>query len=61
MARDPHTATPMRRILHIIPTLDQAGAEKHPGSGWDYWMEWLDNVSPGKTEARTPGDGALKP
>ena len=34
-------------------------AEKHPGSWWDYWMAWLNDVSPGEVAARMPGDGAL--
>ncbi|MEE2691731.1 MAG: class I poly(R)-hydroxyalkanoic acid synthase [Pseudomonadota bacterium] len=37
-----------------------AGAEKHPGSWWRYWMDWLDRTSPGKVKARIPGEGGLK-
>ena len=42
-------------------TLDEwkANAERHPGSWWPYWIKWLNKVSPGKTEARVPGDGKL--
>jgi polyhydroxyalkanoate synthase len=39
----------------------KAGAKRHPGSWWPYWMEWLNKVSPGKVPARRPGDGALTP
>ena len=35
------------------------GAERHPGSWWDYWMGWLNQISPEKVPARTPGDGEL--
>ncbi len=43
-------------------TLDawKDGAERFPGSWWPHWIEWLDNFSQGKTEARTPGDGDLE-
>ncbi|WP_425408707.1 PHA/PHB synthase family protein [Hyphococcus sp.] len=34
-------------------------AERNPGSWWPYWIKWLDDVSPGKTDARKPGDGEL--
>ncbi|WP_375211121.1 PHA/PHB synthase family protein, partial [Hyphococcus sp.] len=37
----------------------KAGAERHPGSWWPYWIEWLNKVSPGKVPARQPGDGGL--
>ena len=36
------------------------GAEKRPGSWWRYWMDWLDETSPGKVKARIPGEGGLK-
>ena len=39
----------------------KANAEKHPGSWWDHWMTWLNKISPGEIDARTPGDGELKP
>jgi polyhydroxyalkanoate synthase len=39
----------------------KAGAEKHPGSWWNYWIDWLNKVSPGEVRARIPGEGALKP
>ncbi len=44
-------------------TLDEwkAGAKRHSGSWWPYWMTWLNKVSPGDVPARHPGDGALKP
>lgn len=35
-------------------------AERHPGSWWPYWIEWLNSVSPGQVAARTPGDGGLE-
>ncbi|PQA86959.1 PHA/PHB synthase family protein [Hyphococcus luteus] len=38
----------------------KAGAERHPGSWWPYWIEWLNGVSPGETQARQPGDGGLE-
>jgi polyhydroxyalkanoate synthase len=37
----------------------KAGAERHPGSWWPYWIEWLNKVSPGTVPARQPGDGGL--
>jgi polyhydroxyalkanoate synthase len=42
-------------------TLDEwkAGATRHPGSWWPYWIEWLNGVSPGETDARHPGDRSL--
>ncbi|MEM9168784.1 MAG: class I poly(R)-hydroxyalkanoic acid synthase [Pseudomonadota bacterium] len=36
-------------------------AERHPGSWWAHWMGWLNENSPGRVPARTPGDGALDP
>ena len=43
-------------------TLDEwkAKAERHPGSWWPYWIEWLNRTSPGETKARQPGDGGLE-
>ncbi|MGF1544896.1 MAG: PHA/PHB synthase family protein [Parvularculaceae bacterium] len=42
-------------------TLDawKADAQKFPGSWWDYWIEWLDDVSPGQVPARDPAAGGL--
>ena len=42
-------------------TLDEwkASAERHPGSWWPYWIEWLNKISPGETAARQPGDRGL--
>ncbi|MEM6414809.1 MAG: class I poly(R)-hydroxyalkanoic acid synthase [Pseudomonadota bacterium] len=37
----------------------KADAERAPGSWWDYWMAWLNEVSPGKVAPRVPGDGQL--
>lgn len=37
----------------------QAKAERHPGSWWPCWIEWLNKVSPGEVAARVPGDGGL--
>ena len=34
-------------------------AERHAGSWWPYWIEWLDGISPGETQARIPGEGGL--
>ncbi len=39
----------------------KAEAERHPGSWWAYWMEWLNKTSPETIPARWPGDGALTP
>jgi polyhydroxyalkanoate synthase len=39
----------------------KAGAELRSGSWWPTWIAWLNKVSPGQVDARTPGDGALKP
>ena len=37
----------------------QAEAERYPGSWWPHWIEWLDSASPGKVDARIPGEGDL--
>lgn len=59
---------PRRHKYHhsINPALPEtleawkANAERHPGSWWPYWIEWLNKVSaPGGVEARKPGDGKL--
>lgn len=34
-------------------------AERHAGSWWPYWIEWLNEISPGETQARIPGEGGL--
>ncbi len=39
----------------------KAGAARHPGSWWPYWIEWLNKISPDKVPARWPGDGDLAP
>ncbi len=39
----------------------KGAAVRHEGSWWCHWMDWLNEVSPEKVPARTPGDGALKP
>ena len=60
---------PSRKKYHhsintsLPETLEEwkVGAEKHPGSWWDHWMTWLNDISAGKVEARTPGDGKLEP
>ena len=36
------------------------GAKRSPGSWWPHWIEWLNNVSPGQTAARQPGDGDIE-
>ncbi len=48
---------------NLPPSLDQwkENAARHPGSWWNYWMTWLNRVSPGRVPARIPGDGALQP
>jgi len=42
-------------------TLDiwKAGAERHEGSWWPYWIAWLNEISPEQVQARIPGDGKL--
>ncbi len=48
------------------PSLDEdadgwlSAAEKHPGSWWNDWREWLAPFGGGKVPARKPGDGALR-
>ena len=34
-------------------------AVRETGSWWPHWIKWLNKVSPGKVEARVPGDGDL--
>jgi len=38
-----------------------AGAEKHPGSWWPRWIDWLNRLDARQVPARTPGDGGLTP
>jgi hypothetical protein len=35
-------------------------AEKHPGSWWNDWRDWIAGFGGGKVAARTPGDAGLK-
>ena len=37
------------------------GAERHEGSWWPDWQEWISEKSDGQVPARVPGDGKLKP
>ncbi|MEM1396304.1 MAG: class I poly(R)-hydroxyalkanoic acid synthase [Pseudomonadota bacterium] len=39
----------------------KSNADRFDGSWWNYWMTWLNDVSPGKVAARVPGDGDLAP
>jgi polyhydroxyalkanoate synthase len=51
-------------INETLPaSLDEwkAGAVRHAGSWWNYWIDWLNRVSPEKVPARWPGDGDLAP
>ncbi len=58
---------PSRKKYHhsvnaaLPETLDEwkGSAEKHPGSWWEYWMDWLNEISPDKVDARIPGEGGL--
>ncbi|MEL6371189.1 MAG: class I poly(R)-hydroxyalkanoic acid synthase [Pseudomonadota bacterium] len=36
-------------------------AERHDGSWWEYWNDWMTSVSAGTVSARWPGDGDLVP
>lgn len=36
-------------------------AREHPGSWWPYWHDWLKGQNGDMVDARTPGDGRLKP
>lgn len=38
-----------------------SSAERHPGSWWPEWRCWLKRFAGGKTVARIPGDGRLRP
>lgn len=46
----------------IVDSADEwlNNAEKHPGSWWPDWAEWIAQFGGEKTPARTPGDGKLK-
>jgi polyhydroxyalkanoate synthase len=35
-------------------------AQRHEGSWWDHWQEWVGRFSGGQVPARKPGDGKLK-
>ncbi|MEM8771176.1 MAG: class I poly(R)-hydroxyalkanoic acid synthase [Pseudomonadota bacterium] len=37
----------------------KAGANRHSGSWWPYWIQWLNEMSEDKVKARTPGKGKL--
>jgi polyhydroxyalkanoate synthase len=37
-----------------------SAAEKHPGSWWTDWAQWIAGFGGEKVPARTPGDGGLK-
>ena len=38
-----------------------AKAEKHPGSWWTDWAEWVTRQAPDKVQAREPGGGVFEP
>jgi len=42
------------------PDLWAAEAEKHPGSWWPEWQNWIDSLSSDKVAARVPGSGKFK-
>ena len=46
----------------IVDEADQwlNSAEKHPGSWWPDWAEWIAQYGGDKVPARKPGDGKLK-
>ena len=47
----------------LPPTVEEwmAGAQEHPGSWWENWMEWLAAKSGKQVPARDPSKGPLKP
>ncbi|MEM6746661.1 MAG: class I poly(R)-hydroxyalkanoic acid synthase [Pseudomonadota bacterium] len=50
------------RVNETLPdTLDawKESSELNDHSWWPYWIKWLDEHSPGKVDARQPGDGDL--
>jgi polyhydroxyalkanoate synthase len=36
-------------------------AKEHPGSWWPDWLAWLKRLDASEVDARTPGDGKLRP
>jgi polyhydroxyalkanoate synthase len=36
-------------------------AKEHPGSWWPDWLTWLKRLDASEVDARTPGDGKLRP
>ncbi|MEO1656441.1 MAG: class I poly(R)-hydroxyalkanoic acid synthase [Pseudomonadota bacterium] len=50
------------RVNEELPDTLEAwkdGSELHDYSWWPYWIQWLDEHSPGEVDAREPGDGGL--
>jgi hypothetical protein len=47
----------------IAPTPEEwiAGTERHEGSWWGDWDQWVRQFAGGSVPARQPGDGALTP
>lgn len=42
------------------PDIWAAGAERHPGSWWPEWQNWIVSLSSTKVDARIPGSGKFK-